>query len=95
MGLPPSLGSRTARPIPAGWAAFLLATFVATIFAVRPLADMSSGGCDGGTCTLAYVAALFYFGITWAIVFPVTWALIRAMQRITGKDRRPPQSPPS
>jgi hypothetical protein len=77
----------------AGRAAFLLATFAAGIFALSRFAELSSD-CDGGVCALAFPAALIYFGVAWAIVFPVAWAVLAAMQRIANRDAAPPQPPP-
>jgi hypothetical protein len=69
----------------AAWLAFLLATIVAGGFVVNGYAEMSSGGCDGGTCLVALVVGVVRGCIAWVITFPAVW-LVSAL--ILGRTSR-------
>jgi hypothetical protein len=89
-GLP---GAPLRRRFPPGLVAFVLATIVGAMFALHGYAGMRAGGCDGGTCLIAFVMGLVHGGIAWMVVFPVAWVLLARLRRMD--ERREPRLPPS
>jgi hypothetical protein len=72
-----------------GVIALFLSVLAALAFVVNGYLEMHAGrGCDGGTCTVAFMLGLVQGAAALILGFPSLWLLIAGVRRAVRRQRR-------